>query len=340
MMTVALDAMGGDHAPAPEIAGAIAAARSGQLRLILVGDEARLRDELRRHQTRGLAIEIRHASEIITMHDIPSVALRRKKGSSMRVAFDLVAAGEADAVVSAGNSGAMMACAIFVLKRLEGVDRPAILTTFPSRTQKTALLDMGANVECKPLHLAQYAVLGAVYAREQLDRARPRVGLLSNGAEEHKGTPLTRATHKLLSGHSSELFDYVGYVEGRDVLNGRTDVVVCDGFSGNLVLKISEAAAELIVALVREEIEARPWAKLLALGLKPALRGLRRKIDYAELGGAPLLGVRGAALICHGGSNSKAIKNAILNAALYAERDLTGSLARAISDHRDLMAVA
>ena len=347
MPRIAVDAMGADGAPRVEVEGVISAVRSEQTFVILVGDERRLRHELEEQGAAGHAnIEVRHAPEVITMDDPPSMAVKQKKKSSMRICFDLVKAGEADAAVSAGNSGAMMACGLFVLGRLPGVERPAIVTTFPTKLGECALLDMGANVDPKPAVMAQWAVLGAVYARLLHGKARPRVGLLSNGSEEHKGTQLTRGTHQLLArshnlnrptapmawqsgdvpGPAGDIegdFQYVGCIEGRDVFRGEIDVVVTDGFTGNVVLKSVEGAAEVIMSMVREEIErAGPLARLgAALMLKP-LRRLKRRTDYAEYGGAPLLGVNGVALICHGGSNARAIKNAIRVAGDFARSRL------------------
>ncbi len=346
MPRIAVDAMGADGAPRVEIEGVISAVRAHQIPVILVGDEARLRHEL---QALGGAdeanIQIRHAPDVITMDDAPSMAVRQKKKSSMRICFDLVKAGEADAAVSAGNSGAMMACGLFVLGRLPGVERPAIVTSLPTKTGECALLDMGANVDPKPTTLAQWAVLGSVYARMLHGKTRPRVGLLSNGSEDHKGTALTRETHQLLARATTRArsadanaaqadFDYVGCVEGRDVFRGEVDVVVTDGFTGNVVLKSVEGAAEVIMTMVREEIgRAGIMARLgAALMMKP-LRSLKRRTDYAEYGGAPLLGVDGVALICHGGSNARAIKNAVRVAARFAQSGLGQETTTAVARH-------
>jgi glycerol-3-phosphate acyltransferase PlsX len=337
--TIALDAMGGDNAPHVEVEGAVAAARSGKVRVLLVGDGAVLERELARRGAARLPIEVRHATQVITMHDQPSTAVRRKTDASMRVAMALVQSGEADAVVSAGNSGAMMACGLFLLKRLEGVDRPGILTTFPTRTGLAALLDMGANVECRPLNLVQFAVMGAAFSRLVHGKGRPRLGVLSNGAEEHKGTDLTRETHQLLRDHPAN-FDYLGYVEGRDIFSGKVDVVVCDGFSGNLVLKVTEGVAETLASFVKEAIRGSLFSRLFALGLLPAFRRVRARMDYAEQGGAPLLGVNGIVIICHGGSNTKAIKNALLGAARLSDSGLTGAIREAIARENAVVVAA
>jgi glycerol-3-phosphate acyltransferase PlsX len=329
--------MGADGAPRVEVEGIVSAVREKGIDVIVVGDEARVRAELDRLGAGGeKKISVRHAPEVITTHDAPSMAVKQKKKSSMRMCFDLVKGGEADAVISAGNSGAMMACGLFVLGRLPGVERPAIVTTFPTKTGECALLDMGANVDPKPAVLAQFAVLGSVYARLLHGKARPKVGLLSNGSEEHKGTALTRDAHHLLARASRDPgaagFDYLGYMEGRDIFKGEVDVVVTDGFTGNVVLKSVEGAAEAILGMVRDEIRnGGVLAKLGAALMQSALRRLKRRTDYAERGGAPLLGVEGVALICHGGSNAKAIKNAVYVAHRFAQIGLGKELISAIA---------
>jgi len=321
---VAVDAMGGDNAPAVEVEGAVAAARQWGLPIVLVGDEARIQAELAKHRIEGLAITVRHASEVVGMHDSASDAIRKKRDSSIRVAFDLVKNGEAHAVVSAGNSGATMAAGMFVLKRVPGIDRPAIATIFPNRKDQTLVLDVGGNVDCKPLHLAQFALMGEVYARHVLGKSRPRVGLLSNGEEESKGNELTRDAHELLKGAP---FDYVGYVEGRDIFNGSVDVVACDGFVGNVVLKVSEGLADAVFTMLRQEIGSRFLAKVGYLLARPAFRAFRKKVDYAEYGGAPLLGIEGTGMISHGGSSARAITNAIRMAHDYASKRVNEKLA-------------
>ena len=343
MPRIAVDAMGSDAAPRVELEGVLAAVREERgVQVTLVGDETRLRAGLAAlgADEKKDPIAVRHAPDVITMHDAPSMAVKQKKQSSMRICFDLVKSGEADAVVSAGNSGAMMACGLFVLGRLPGVERPAIVTTFPTKAGECALLDMGANVDPKPSVLAQFAVLGSVYARLLHGKTRPRVGLLSNGSEDHKGTPLTRDAHQLLTrpdpaGDAD--FTYVGYVEGRDIFRGEVDVVVTDGFTGNVVLKSVEGAAEVILDMVREEVARSGWlSKLGAALMTGALKRLRRRTDYAEHGGAPLLGVDGVALICHGGSNAMAMKNAVLVADRFAQTGLRKELTAAVARHNAL----
>jgi phosphate acyltransferase len=339
MLRIAVDAMGTDNAPAVEVAGVLGALRRSDLSIILVGDEENLRGHLAACEPAVRErVQIRHAPDVIRMDDHPSIAVKQKKQSSMRVCFDLVKSGEAEAVVSAGNSGAAMACGLFVLGRLEGVDRPAIVTTFPTMRGPCALLDMGANVDTKATVLAQFATMGAVYSRLQHKTARPRVGLLSNGSEEHKGTNLTRETHKLLGragvGSDSSEFDYVGYVEGRDIFKGEADVVVTDGFTGNVILKSCEGLVEWIFDLARTEIAAAGfWAKVGAWLMKPAFRKMKRRADYAETGGAPLLGVDGVVMICHGGSKPRAIENAILAAERFCQSNLGKESQSAIANH-------
>jgi len=332
--------MGADAAPRVEVEGVVAAVGETDLEVVLVGDEPRVREAL---DALGSVpgrdrIELRHAPEVIGMDDPPSIAVKQKKQSSMRICFDLAKTGEVDAVVSAGNSGAMMACGLFVLGRLQGVERPAILTTFPTRTGQCALLDMGANVDPRPTVLAQFAVLGSVFARLSHKKGRPKVGLLSNGSEDWKGTALTRGAHQLLSRALTEggrvEFDYKGYVEGRDIFRGELDVIVTDGFTGNVLLKGLEGLAEAVVQMMREEVKRGPWyEKLGAYLMHPALRRFRRRTDYAETGGAPLVGVEGVALISHGGSDAKAIKNAVLVARDFAQVELRQELTKAVAAH-------
>lgn len=313
-MKVALDAMGGDHAPHVEVEGAVLAAKEYGSQIILVGDAEIVEKELSKYAVKNLPIYVKQASEVIRMDESPSKALR-KKDSSMRVAFDLVKNGEADAVVSAGNSGAAMATAMVVLRKLEGVDRPAIATVMPTLKGACVVLDVGANVDCKPFHLAQFAVMGDVYAQFILKKERPRVGLLSNGSEETKGTDLTRETHAILK---QLPMNYIGYIEGRDIFAGNADVVVCDGFVGNVVLKTSEGLADAIGKMLKEEILKSPLAKFGYLLSKEAFGRFKKKVDYSEYGGAPLLGIDGVGIISHGSSTPNAIKNAIRVAQEFA----------------------
>ncbi len=329
-MKVAVDVMGGDNAPVVEIEGAIAAVREFGVPVVLVGDIERVRQELAKHDCEGLDITLRHASEVVGMHDSATDAVRKKKDSSIRVAFELVKNGEADAVVSAGNSGATMAAGMFVLKRLSGIERPAIAQVFPTLHGHTLVLDVGGNVDCKPVHLVQFAIMGEVYARLVMGVAQPKIGLLSNGEEESKGNDLTRETSALLRKIS---LDYVGYVEGRDIFTGLVDVVVCDGFVGNVVLKLSEGLVESVGKMLREEIGRSMLAKTGYLLAHRAFANFKKKVDYAEYGGAPLLGIDGVGMICHGGSNPKAIKNAIRFAYEYAEKGVNLKVAERLQEN-------
>jgi glycerol-3-phosphate acyltransferase PlsX len=309
MVTIALDAMGGDHAPRAEVEGAILAARELGVRIQLVGVEATVRQELNRHRQRNLPIEIVNATEVITMTDSPSQAFRRKKDSSVHVAAKLVRDGKADALVSMGNTGAVMTVARFVLGTLRGVDRPALAATFPNMKEKvTVILDVGANVDSKAAQIEQFAVMGEIYYRTIWGVKRPRVALLSIGEEEMKGNELTREASSLLK-HTT--LNFVGNVEGRDVFRGIVDVIVCDGFIGNVALKISEGLVEHIGGMLKKAIKSSLTSQLGYVLSKSAFDDFRRRTDYSEYGGAPLLGVRGITIIGHGRSNPIAIKNAI-----------------------------
>ena len=306
---VALDAMGGDRGPEVTVEGAVAAARELGSTVILVGDEQVLQGHLARHEVRGLALSVRHAPEAVEMGESPMAALRKKKHSSIRVGLDLVKRGDAEAFVSAGNTGAVMATALVVLGPLPGVERPAIAVVVPTSTHQAVLLDVGANVDCKARHLLQFAIMGNVYARDILGQPRPRVGLLSIGEEEIKGNELTREAFKEMEDEPS--LNFIGNVEGRDVFSGAADVIVCDGFTGNVALKISEGLVETMFHLLREEIKKDLRGRAGSLLLVPAFRRFKRRIDSSEFGGAPLLGVNGVCMISHGRSTGKAIRNAI-----------------------------
>ncbi|MCC5844854.1 MAG: phosphate acyltransferase PlsX [Verrucomicrobia bacterium] len=309
-MRIAVDAMGGDHAPDEIVPGCVEAVRkhSGITRLILVGDHARLRHELEKCGSSPDEIDIHHASEVVDMGEAPALALRRKKDSSIARAVELVKKGEADALFSAGSTGAAVAGAQLRLRTLQGVDRPAIATVLPTQKHNVVLLDAGANAESTEKMLSQFAVMGNVYAREVLGMENPRVGLLSIGEEDAKGNDLTKQTFKLLQ---ASLLNFVGNVESHDVFEGNVDVVVCDGFTGNVVLKTSEAVAHAMRAWLKAEFTATFTRKMGALLLKPAFASLRRKTDSESIGGAPLLGVNGIVFIGHGSSSRHAVFNAI-----------------------------
>ena len=318
MWRIAVDAMGTDSAPHPEVEGAVLAARAGLAEVLLVGPEHALKGELaRRREARNLPIEVVHASEAITMEDHAAKAFRRKRDSSMRIAAQLVRDGRADGLVSAGNTGAVMTTAKIVLGALEGVDRPALAAVFPNSNGKaTVLVDVGANVDCRAENIEQFAVMGEVYYRVIFGVPRPRVGLLSIGSEDHKGNELTREALGLIR---KLPLNFIGNVEGRDLYNGRVDVIVCDGFIGNVALKISEGMVEAISMLLREALASTLSSKVGYMLSRKALHGFKKRVDYSEYGGAPLLGVKGVSMIAHGGSNANAIKNAIRVAAEFVE---------------------
>ena len=319
--------MGGDHGPAVVVEGAVAAVREFGASVILVGDKAAIEREVVRLDAHALAVEIRHASQVVGMAESPSHALRRKRDSSLRVAAELVKEGRAAAFISAGNTGAAMAISMFVIGVLPGVDRPAIAAVLPNLKKFTILIDAGANVDPKPWHLLQFAVMGHVYARDILGLDSPRVGLLSVGEEEGKGNELTKEAYELLKESS---LNFAGNVEGRDIYNGTCDVVVTDGFTGNVALKISESLAEMLGSMIREELLRDLRSKVGAKLAMPAFERFRRRIDYTEMGGAPLLGIDGAAIICHGASPVKAIKNAVRVAQEWAQAGLNEHIKAAI----------
>lgn len=339
MATIAVDAMGGDNAPGPEVRGALAAAARVEARVVLVGDRERLGRELAAIEGEVAGtVELVHASEVVTMDDHPVRAYRGKPDSSLRVAIDMVEAGDADAVVSAGNSGAILAHAQLILGKLEGVERPGIVAILPSPRGPVILCDAGANAEVKPAMLAQFGVLGACFD-QFLGAARPRVGVLSNGSEPHKGTALTRGAHQLLTEAAAQPgaeLEYVGYVEGNTLLRGGVDVVATDGFTGNVALKVAEGVSEAVLTMVRSKLEETTRAKLGAALVRPALLELVQTIHPSETGGVPLLGVAGLVMISHGAADARAIENAVVAADRYAKRGLVDSLAAAVRRHRQL----
>jgi phosphate acyltransferase len=326
-MKIAVDAMGGDHGPATVVEGAVAAAREFGASVVLVGDRAAIETQILRLSGQSLGLEVRHTSEVVGMAESPSQALRRKRDSSLRVAAELVRDGKAAAFISAGNTGAAMAISMFVIGVLRGIDRPAIAAVLPSLRGYTVLIDAGANVAPKAWHLFQFAIMGHVYARDILGVEQPRIGLLSVGEEEGKGNDLTREAYELLK--ESKL-NFLGNVEGRDIYNGQCDVVVTDGFTGNVSLKISESLAEMIGAMIKEELTRDLRSRVGAALALPAFHRFRKRVDYTEMGGAPLLGIDGAAIICHGASPVKAIKNAVRVASEWAKAGLNEHIKTAL----------
>jgi glycerol-3-phosphate acyltransferase PlsX len=329
MITIAVDAMGGDNAPRPEVEGSVLAARELGVRVMLVGQPQVVRAELAKHAAPNLPIEIIPASEVIMMQDHPAQAFRRKKDSSVHVAARLVREAKADGLVSAGNTGAVMTVARFLLGTLESVDRVALAAPFPNaKGGVSVLLDVGANVDSKPEHLVQFAVMGEIYYRATFGNRRPRVGLLSVGEEEMKGNELTREVYTRLK---KSAVHFVGNVEGGDLFSGNVDVIVSDGFVGNIALKICEGLAVQIFGLLKKSIQSSLASQVGFLFSRGALKGLRKTIDYTEYGGAPLLGVRGVCVIGHGRSNAKAVKNAIRVAAGLARARINEKIEQELS---------
>lgn len=340
---VVVDAMGSDRAPHPEIDGAMAAARDLKIRVILVGRPDVVEPELRRCGWRkqgDKGIEFAVAEEVIGMGESVANAVRRKRRSSMRVGARLVADGHADGFVSAGNTGAAMATAKMVIGMLPGVDRPALAAMMPTKSGRpTMILDVGANADCKPLHMAQFAIMGDAYSRSVLGTQRPTVGLMSIGEEEAKGNDLTKEAFPLLRELKS--LNFVGNVEGRDVFTGQVDIIITDGFTGNVILKLSEGLQEAVVSMIKRELSASVITKTGAVLARPAFKNLKKRLDYAEYGGAPLLGVRKIVVVGHGNSNARAIRNSIRNVKEFSEHGALERIEQGIADTnaRELRAV-
>jgi glycerol-3-phosphate acyltransferase PlsX len=329
-MRVVLDAMGGDHAPSVNVEGAVETVNErDDIDIVLVGREALIRQELRNKRYDANRISIEHASEVIEMHDQPTTAIRKKKDSSIRIGIDLVKAGRADAFVSAGHSGVVMATSLVLLGTSKGVVRPAIATVMPTLKDTFILLDAGANVDCKPEHLLQFALMGNTYCTLLLGKAIPKVALLSIGEEDTKGNELTKEAFKLIK---NTRLNFIGNIEGKDMFTGKADVIVCDGFIGNIALKISEGLAETILKMLKREITAVSTGRIGYLMMKPAIKNFKKKTDYDEYGGAPLLGINGACIISHGRSSAKAIKNALKVASDYARKRVFEAISTAIED--------
>lgn len=334
LTTIAVDAMGGDYAPQSEIEGALQAAQDLRVGVILVGQEERIHAELQRqgYTLRGgrLPIQIVNAREVITMSESVANAVRRKRDSSIRVAARLVREGQAHGLVSAGNTGAVMATSKLVIGTLPSVDRPALAGVFPTlKGQGTVLLDVGANSECKPEDLRQFAIMGSIYSRSILGVRSPKVGLMSIGEEEAKGTDLTKETARLLK-HTP--INFIGNVEGRDIYTGEVDVIVSDGFTGNVILKTSEGLVEAIMRLLKTELGQTILTQMGAILSRTAFRSVKKRLDYSEFGGAPLLGTKQMCVICHGRSSAKAIRNAIRVAKEFYEAKLSQKIESELSE--------
>jgi phosphate acyltransferase len=322
---IAIDAMGGDHAPFEIVKGAVLASRElPDAEIILVGDQARITKELSLYKDKG-KINVVNSTEVIDMDESPAQAVKQKKDASVNVAVSLVKDKKADAIVSAGNTGALMASSLFKLGRIKGIERPAIATEFPLPSGKVLLLDMGANVDCKPKHLEQFAMMGSLYAQHVLHIDRPRVGLLNIGEEKEKGNELTREAFPLLEKLS---LNFVGNIESKEIFNGKADVIVCDGFVGNLILKFGEGFASVIFNLLKEELSKGILNKIGLAFLLPALLRLRKKITYDEYGGAPLLGISAIVYKAHGRSKAQAIKNAIRESYEAAEKNMVSAISK------------
>ncbi len=320
-MHIALDAMGGDYGPEELITGALQAVKQAGIKVTLVGDAELLQshiDKLPGESSPVSSLEIVHASEVVGMDEYPVDAIRRKKDSSIMVAFELARSKKVEGVVSAGNSGATMAAALRKLGRVKNVVRPGIASMFPTLKRPVVIMDIGANVDCRPLHLFQFAVMASAFA-SLYDVDRPRVGILSIGEESGKGNSLVRVTYELLQKSS---LNFIGNVEGRDVYKGDVDVIVCDGFVGNNILKVSEGLVEAVMQMLKNEIIKSPLAKMGFLLARPAINRFKKRVDYTEYGGAPLLGINGTGIVCHGKSNAQAIKNAILEAVKMVENNV------------------
>ena len=325
-MRIVLDAMGSDDYPVPDVAGAVMAAREWGDEIILVGREELIRQELARHDTAGLRLEIVHAPQVIEMDDEPARAARVKKDSSMHVGMNLVRDGQADGYVTAGNTGGVLAVAtLHTLRRIRGVKRPALAAILPLPAGRVVALDIGANADCRPEYLLQFALMGDIYARAVLDCARPRVALLSNGEEPGKGNTLVKEASKLLTGSG---LNFIGNVEPKEAAACHADVIVTDGFTGNIFIKTIEGTAKMLTDLIRDEIKASVLTTVGGLLAKPAFSRMARRVDPFEVGGGPLLGVNGVVIVAHGRSNGRAIKNAIRQ----ARKAVQGGVVEAIRD--------
>jgi len=327
-MRIAVDGMGGDYAPQMIVAGAVEAAREYGFRIVLVGDQNLLRSELEKHPNVPGGISIHHAGSFVRMDESAALSIRRKKDSSISICADLAKEGVVDAIVTAGHTGAAVVACTLKLHLLEGIERPGIGILFPTLGTPTFLIDVGANIDIKPIHLYQYALMGDVYFRYILRKNRPSVGILNIGEEETKGNEHVKEAHQLLN---KSRLHFLGNVEGRDIFNGSVDIVVCDGFVGNVVLKVSESIADVIGKLLKAELKKSFLTRLGAVLAKPAFDALRKEVDYSEYGGAPLLGIDGTCIISHGSSNARAIKNAIRVASEFVKYEINKQILEAVA---------
>ena len=328
-MRIVLDAMGGDHAPQAAVEGGVWAARDYGVDVVLVGQEGALERELAKHDTGGLSLPIVHASEVIGMEDEPAAAAKSKQDSSMVVGMSLLKAGEADAFFSAGNSGGVMAAALFTLGRIAGVKRPALSALYPTSQGDCVILDVGANTDCKPEWLVQFGIMGSAYAEIALGMTEPRVGIVSNGEEEGKGSTLVKEAYALFK---ESPLNFIGNVEGRDIPAGLANVVVTDGLTGNVIIKLSEGLTRFLTNVILTEIKSGVVTSVGGALARPALQRAKRVLDYSDVGGVPLLGVNGVVMVGHGRSNAKAVKNGLGAALRGAEGGLVDSISSRLGE--------
>jgi glycerol-3-phosphate acyltransferase PlsX len=324
-MRIVVDAMGGDHAPAVVVDGAVQAARDLGLEILLVGRQEAVEAELKRHDTAGLLMTVHHATEVIEMDEHPAAAVKAKKDSSMVIGMEMIKRHEADAFFTAGNSGGALAAALFRLGRIRGIQRPALSTIFPSQTPQgyCFLLDIGANADCRPEYLVQFALMGSIYAERVLGVPHPRVAIVSNGEEEGKGNELVQETVPLLKASG---LNFVGNAEGKDIPWGIADVIVTDGFTGNVIIKLAEGVSKMLMDIIKQELTSSSVSKVGALLAKPAFDQVKRRLDYREYGGAPLLGVDGVVIVGHGRSDALAVRNGIRMAAQTVENGVLDAI--------------
>ncbi len=322
-MRIILDAMGGDNAPHEVVKGAVMAAREYGEQIILVGDETEVNKCLTSENADGLDIVVVHAEDKVTMEDNPSTVLREKPNSSMAIAFNMLKRGEGDAVVSAGNTGALLVGATLIVKRIKGIRRAALVAQIPNKKSTSLLVDCGANVDCTPEQLLQFAAMGSFYMEHVEKRENPKVALMNNGTEEEKGGELQLLAYGLLkNAHKNKVINFIGNIEGRDIVSGTCDVVVCDGFTGNVMLKSVEGVATMIMSMLKEAFLSSGRGKIAALLLKPALLGLRSKMDHSQTGGAPLLGISKPVIKAHGSSKAESFKNAVKQAIEFTNANI------------------
>ena len=333
-MAIAIDAMGSDYTAAVPIAGTVAAINEYGIEVILVGKQPELEDELKKHHYDHRKLQIVNSSETVEMEDSPALVLRQKKDSSIRVALDLHNNREADAVVSAGHSGVTMATAKFVLKAIKYIDRPAIAVVMPSIKSPFIMLDMGANTDCKPEYLLQFALMGDAYARFLFNHQFPQIALLNNGEEEGKGNLLVKEAYTLLK---ASTLNFRGNIEGKDMFQGKADVIVCDGFVGNITLKVAEGTADFIQAVLRQEVYKSFLGKLSYPGMRNSFKALKERLDYKKFGGAPLLGIRGTVIICHGNAEARTFRSAIKQAQQCVDLGLNDMIAKEVEDNLNLL---